>query len=468
MQDILEQLALVSPIQVRKRLFEIGDFDFITIAKNGKKNLKQEAALQVLTNGEIREFAYGGAAGGAKSWTGATWLAFLCELYPGITCFVARKNKSDLVKSTLATFKKVFKEYGFEGIVYKAKENALFFANGSRIDFIECKHLPSDDLYERFGSLEYTVGWIEEAGEVQFKAFDVLKTRVGRNLNDRYGILPRIFITCNPKKNWLYYEFYYPWRQKKEKKHRKFIQAFLTDNESRESTYEETLKSIQDKATRARLLDGNWDYEDDPTVLCQFDAIVDSFTNDFVMPDKSNKRLSADLAMQGRDKFVVGYAEGNVIYVELVKEKATGKEIETDLKKIMIKRAVPHSRTVVDSDGLGNYLESYLTGIKEFRGGETAYDKKEFANLKAECGYKLAELINKREVLIKCTEEEKEDIIQELGVLKSDNINADDRKKRILSKKKMKEELQRSPDFLDMLIMMMIFNISRPKFQGYA
>ena len=55
--------------------------------------------------------------------------------------------------------------------------------------------------------------------------------------------------------------------------------------------------------------------------------------------------------------------------------------------------SIGHSQTVVDSDGMGAYLESYLTRIKEFHGGTRRWVK-EFADLKSECGYKLAEVIN--------------------------------------------------------------------------
>ncbi len=456
-----KDLLKVSRIEIEKQLFKLGDFDFITVTPKGK-NPKQEQALIELTSGSAREILYGGAAGGAKSWTGASWLTFMAECFPGTRWFVGRESLTDLRNATLLTFQKVFAAYGVEGVVYRDKDHYLQFANGSRIDFIELKYYPTDHMYERFGSFEWTGGWIEEAGEVNFGAYDVLKTRIGRHQNDKYGIRPVLFVTCNPKKNWLYYEFYTPWKLKELDQNRLFIQAFVQDNPSIESSYIDQLRSLNDKAKKERLLLGNWDYDDDPAALCEFDAIIDLFTNDHVKPTME-KRISADLAMKGRDRFIVGNYHGMVINIAVDKEYSTGKEIENDLKQCMISNQVPHSKTVVDSDGLGNYLESYLEGIKEFRGGARAKDDKEFGNLKSECGYLLAAYINQRKIKVICTPAQKRRIIEELGVLKSKNVDADEKRKYIISKEEMKENLGRSPDYLDMLIMGMYFEIFKAR-----
>lgn len=463
MNDDLLALLEIPEIEIQKKLFALGDFDFITVTDRGK-NYKQAEALEALLSGDYREILYGGAAGGAKSWTGAAWLTFMCECYPGTRWFAGRDALNKIKESTLVTFMKVFRQYGIEGAKYVEKDNCILFPNASRIDFLDLKFYPQDKLYERFGSLEYTGGWIEEAGEVNFGAFDVLKTRIGRHMNDKYGLKPVLFITCNPKKNWLYYEFFVPWKTKVLGAKKRFIQAFIGDNPAIESGYLEQLESQKSVAQKERLLNGNWDYDDDPTTLCEFDAILDMFTNDHVKPGE--KRISADLAMKGRDKFIAGSWAGLIVTIALDQPLSTGKGIEKDLKGLMIKECVPHSKTVVDSDGLGAYLESYLTGIIEFHGGGTPKDKKEFANLKSECGYKLAEVCNKRWIKIICTEEQKQKIIEEMGVLKAKDVDADEARKRIISKEEMKVLIGRSPDYLDMLIMGMIFEVKKPSMYG--
>jgi len=56
-----------------------------------------------------------------------------------------------------------------------------------------------------------------------------------------------------------------------------------------------------------------------------------------------------------------------------------------------------------------------------------------------------------------CTEEQKQLIIEEMGVLKAKDIDADEKRKQIIKKEDMKILLGRSPDYLDMLLMGMIF-----------
>ena len=446
------------------------NFDFITVV-GGKKHYKQEEALNLLTDNVTEELLYGGSAGGAKSWTGAAWLLFMALSYPGTRWFIGREELKRLRESTLLTFFKVCNSYGVKkkrDYNYHGGDHYLQFANGSRIDLLDLKYMPSDPLYERYGSIEYTGGWIEEGGEVHFAAFDTLKSRVGRHMNDFYGLLGKIFVTCNPKKNWLYSYFYVPARDGLLKSSQKFLKALLSDNPHRESGYEKKLLSITDKVKRERLLNGNWEYDDDPTALCEYEAILDLFTNEHIKPGVK-KYIAADLAMRGRDRFVAAPRFGYVVDLTkgVDKLKSTGREIETDLRNMTIANGVPRSQVVTDSDGLGGYLESYLKGIKEFINGGRAVDDKTYANMKSECAFKLAELVNKRELYIICTVEQRERIIAELSVLKEKSVDEDEKRKRIVSKEQMKEDLGHSPDYLDMLIMQMFFEIQKPAVKFY-
>ena len=75
------------------------------------------------------------------------------------------------------------------------------------------------------------------------------------------------------------------------------------------------------------------------------------------------------------------------------KPYSTGKEIETDLRDESRRHGVRRSNIIADSDGLGQYLDSVFEGIKTFHGGAPAPDNTYF-NLKSQCAFKLAEVIN--------------------------------------------------------------------------
>ena len=186
-------------LESAKELFRRKEFSFIT---NGNFP-KQEEALHALTNSVHVVVGYGGAAGGGKSATGAIWLALTCATYPGAKGFIAREELKRLCESTLLTFFQMCSLLGIRRDIdytYNGQYHYIQFTNGSRIDLLDAKYMPTDPMYERFGSLEYTVGWIEEAGEIHNVAYEVLKSRTGRHKNNELGLVRKLFVTLNPKK----------------------------------------------------------------------------------------------------------------------------------------------------------------------------------------------------------------------------------------------------------------------------
>ena len=80
-KEIEAYLGEVEGIELRTKLWERREFEFITkgFDEDGIacEHVKQKEAFKILTANRYREFLYGGAAGGAKSWTGCTWLLFM-------------------------------------------------------------------------------------------------------------------------------------------------------------------------------------------------------------------------------------------------------------------------------------------------------------------------------------------------------------------------------------------------------
>lgn len=326
------------------------------------------------------------------------------------------------------------------------------FKNGSRIDLLDVKFLPSDPFYERFGSLEYSDGAIEECGEINFLAYDVLKTRIGRHLNKELGIKPTMALTANPKKNWLYTVFYEPWKNGTLPDNVKFIQALYGDNPYTAEEYEVQLQSISDKSTKERLMLGNWDYEDNPNVLISFATINDMFSNTFVRPDK--KKIVADIARYGSDRAIITVWDGLILIDYVAFNISSMVEIQNAINAMKTKYQVPASDIIVDEDGIGGGVVDNLKCKGFLNNGKPTNPN--YQNLKSECGYKLSELAGKIWIKKELPEKEREAITLELGMLRTYDADKDG-KLRIMPKEKIKEYIGRSPDWMDCFIMRMFW-----------
>ena len=88
----------------------------------------------------------------------------------------------------------------------------------------------------------------------------------------------------------------------------------------------------------------------------------------------------------------------------------------------------------------------------------------EYQNLKTQCYYKLAELIQSNKLFIDCNNADIQDTIcKELEQVKRDKIDQDG-KLRILPKEKVKELIGHSPDYSDALAMRFYFDLKQTFF----
>ena len=439
---------------------------------------KQSLAHKFWTDLETLFVLFGGGTGGGKSFWIASEQIIQCYQYPGIKSFIARKELKRLMSSTYLTFVKACQYFGVprDDWHLNGQYNYIEFKNGSRIDLLDISFVPSDPLYERFGSMEFTNGFIEEGGEADFGAFDVLKSRVGRHRNKDFGLLGKIGVTANPTKNWLYRIFFKPFRERTLNKAYAFIQSLYGDNPYTAEEYGKQLSQITDKNQRERLREGNWEYEDDPAALVNYEAIIDMFTNSVV---EGEKALSVDVARHGVDKTVKYLWKGLKLYGVRMYQRQDTAVTSSKLKLLAQVEQIPYSRIVVDEDGIGGAVVDNCKGVKGFVANHVPMNNPQtqitenYVNLKAQCGYKLAEKINKHEIAIfiepgqfisdvpGITEEKwKEMLIEELEYLKSKDIDKDSKLK-LLSKDEVKEKLGRSPDFSDTMLMRMMLEYAR-------
>lgn len=434
-----------------------------------KPTIKQNQALQVLNDIQHKYILFGGGAGGGKSYLLIAWLVIMAMTYPQTKWFIGRKELKRLMSSTYITFLKFCQDHNISRDAWKlnGQYNYIEFVNGSRIDLLDVDMKPSDPLFERFGSMEFTGGALEEIGEISFDAYDTLKSRINRHLNDYYKIPAKMFMTCNPKRHWAYTDFYKPWKKGTLDSDKHFIQSLYKDNPHTADSYGETLKSIKDKAKRQRLMLGDWEYEDDPSNLIDPDKVNDLFTN---QPRVGRLRyLTCDVARFGADKTVIFMWQGLHIEKVVVMDKSSTREVRKELERLSRMFKIPRSNIIVDEDGVGGGVKDEMPGIKGFVNNsrpikskrEIKSSEQNYQNLKTQCYYRLADYINLGRMSIGIIPEKvKEGLIEDLGMVKSDNVD-NDSTQRLLSKEKMKEVLRRSPDYSDALMLRIYFEINK-------
>jgi hypothetical protein len=341
---------------------------------------------------------------------------------------------------------------------YNPQMGVIRFFNGSEIILKDLELYPSDPEFDSLGSLEISGAFVDEVSQLTYKAWQIVKSRIRYKLKE-FNITPKILGTCNPTKNWVYREFYNPFRNASLKAGRAFVQALPTDNPHLPETYLKSLLSLDD-ASRQRLYYGNWEYDDDPAKLIEFEAIQSLWKNDHVKPGSFS--ISADIARFGSDSGVIVVWEGlrvlEIKKLDGLKTTETAKAIFDYCRKYQI----PKHKVICDEDGVGGGVVDTLgcvgfvnnaSPLRE-EGGTVQYQ-----NLKSQCYFKLADHINRGRIhLTKPFSEFADSITQELEQVKRHNVDKDG-KLQIIPKELVKQNIGRSPDFSDALMMRMYFEI---------
>jgi len=420
----------------------------------------QKKALTYLTDNTTNELLFGGGAGGGKSFCGCAWLIISCLQYPTTRYLLGRSRLDALKKTTLNTFFEVCVNWEIKSgqhYTFNAQSNIIKFYNGSEILLKDMFLYPSDPNFDSLGSLELTGAFIDEANQITQKAKNIVLSRIRFRL-DENNLIPKLLLTCNPAKNWLYSEWYIPNKQNILGKDKRFLQSLVTDNPNISKHYIETLSKM-DTITKERLLYGNWEYDDTEGRLFKYDNIINLFTNTYI--NEGEKYISVDVARFGKDSSVICVWSGWVV-VKIIKYNKIGiDKLQTHVLDTAQKHKVQRSNIVLDEDGVGGGLKDILRGSKGFINNSKALGKENYQNLKTQCYYKFADKVNKGEIFIKETQY-KQDIIQELEIIQMKDVDKDN-KLNIVGKDKMKEHLGRSPDIADALMMRCYFELNKTK-----
>ena len=413
---------------------------------------KQNEAAYYLKDNTTTEVLYGGGAGGGKSALGVLWLMDMCTNYPDTRWLMGRSKLKSLKETTLNTFFELSTKLGISKLwEYKTQKGAIVWYNGSEILLKDLYYYPSDPNFDELGSLEISGAFIDEVNQINIKARNIVKSRIRYRL-DEYGLMPKMLMTCNPSKNWVYKDYYKPYKDKQLPKHRIFIPSLLEDNPHISKHYKDNLENI-DEVSKQRLLFGNWEYDDDPSKMINYENILALWSNN---AERGQKYITCDVARMGKDKSVIMLWDGLVVEEVKIIDKSDLQFLGNAIKEIKHRWNVANSNIIVDEDGVGGGVVDFLH-VKGFVNNKAALNKENYQNLKTQCYYVLAKMINKKEIQVKPTIIQ-ETLIAELEQVKTYKMDSDG-KLMIMPKDKVKEALGRSPDMSDAMMMRMYYEV---------
>ena len=138
--------------------------------------------------------------------------------------------------------------------------------------------------------------------------------------------------------------------------------------------------------------------------------------------------------------------------------KSAVNDVVDEVKKMQQEFQVPLRNIIIDEDGVGGGAKDYLR-CQGFVNNARAIKAENYQNLKTQCYYKLADLINKGQIGITCQDVNvKNYLIEELEQVRAKDMDKDN-KLQIIPKDTIKAILGRSPDYADALAMRMFYEV---------
>lgn len=219
------------------------------------------------------------------------------------------------------------------------------------------------------------------------------------------------------------------------------------------------------------------EYVDNAGALFKYTALIDLFSN--TVTKQSEKYLIIDVADDGSDKTIFSFWQGLECYrIEKFAQLNT-ESIINQTREYAAQEQIPYSHIAVDAIGVGAAVasSSLLDGIIGYKSSYGAirtdedptklpnvhYTKdakltSDYANLRSQCVFTLADLVNNHKIAVKVGDVRiKEAIIEELATYQ--DASKGDGKRMATMKDDVKAIIGRSPDISDTLIMRCYFEV---------
>lgn len=219
------------------------------------------------------------------------------------------------------------------------------------------------------------------------------------------------------------------------------------------------------------------EYVDNAGALFRYTSLIDVFSN--TVTKSTSKYLIVDIADDGSDKTIFSFWEGLEEYKREAFERLNTETIISKIKEYASQERIPYGHIAVDAIGVGAGVasSSYLDGIIGYKSSYSAIKTddnivrlpnvgyvsnavsltSDYKNLRSQCIFTLADLVNNHKIASKVTGKFKEMIIEELAAYQDASVG--DGKRMATMKEDIKEQIGRSPDHSDTWIMRMYFEI---------
>jgi len=218
------------------------------------------------------------------------------------------------------------------------------------------------------------------------------------------------------------------------------------------------------------------EYVDNTGSLFQYTSLVDVFTNTITKSEE--KYLLVDIADDGSDKTIFSFWEGLEEYRREAFDRLNTESIIAKIREYAADQRIPYSNIAVDAIGVGAGVasSSMLDGIIGFKSSYAAiktdmdivrlpnlsYTSEaklttDYRNLRSQCVFTLANLVNNHKIASRVTGRQKESIIEELANYQ--DVSKGDGKRQASGKEDIKNAIGHSPDDSDTWIMRMYFEV---------
>lgn len=309
-----------------------------------------------------------GAVGTSKTYGAAVMMISIAVKYPGSIIPVGRKNKPEIRKGTLLSFREAAFDMGLvEGYHYKENKNELYFeflreAKGSFIYFVEMDHTKDPSFFKLKG-LNATCAMIDEADGIVEAGFNMLSSRTGRA--NKNGAPDFTLMTCNANEGWVKTNYYDKYHDPEEygplPSDSAVIEFVLEDSFLPDEYY---LKLIRNPPQWIeRYLRNNWNFGDDMYSLFKYRHMDSIHTDQF---ERGNKVLAIDAA-RTRDRSTMAQWDGDTLVdIGIIKDRDVTMEYDEQaaiIHKYCTAEGIGWQNIWVDAVGEGQGLIASLKAL---------------------------------------------------------------------------------------------------------